>query len=331
MEITINNAILHILDSLSSLPVYSKETLELEDDKIQNFLGRHIERIFNDQSVKSGRFSENSKVKELIHNINENFIDNTISIAEILYNIMLRYMEIPSGDLLIASLSMDNRNYLFIIKLNYKEGFTHYVDYGDTGTSNKIVVNKVMFPSGTQSNIESVLIDLEDLSLKIFEREYDIEGEKILYFSRMFLGCDTELSVKESIKVIKEVAKDITKRYYDEDFEKVSQIKEAIYDNLHSGTIEVENVANTIFRNNPDVKREYMERVEEAGVNKVVDLEGKKPEKKLTVHKIKIDNGIQLDIPVDLYRDKNIIEFINNYDGTISIMIKNINKIKQGS
>lgn len=147
----------------------------------------------------------------------------------------------------------------------------------------------------------------------------------------MFLECTTDLSIKESIKVIREVAKDITKRYYDDDFNKVSAIKEAIYDNLDNGSIEVENVANAIFRNSPDIKKEYIERVEDAGVNKVVDLEGKKPEKKLTVHKIKMDNGIQLDIPVDIYRDKNIIEFMNNPDGTISIMIKNISKIRQGS
>lgn len=331
MEITINDAILHILDSTSGLPVYSQESLELEDEKVQDFIGRHIERIFNDQSVKSGRFAEDSKFKDLIYNINEDFINTTISIAEKLYNTMLRYMEIPSGDLLIASLNIEGHNYLVIIKFNYKEGYTHYVDYGDNGTLNKIVVNKVMFPSETQKNIEAALINLEDLSLRIFEREYDIEGEKILYFSKLFLQCETDLSIKESIKVIREVAKDITKRYYDEDFEKVSQIKEAIYDNLDSGTIEVENVANAMFRNNPDIKREYIERVEEAGVNKVVDLEGKKPEKKLTVHKIKTDSGIQLDVPVDIYRDKNIIEFINNPDGTISILIKNISKIKQGS
>jgi len=331
LEIKINNAILHILDSAAALPVYSQENLQLEDEKVQEFIGKHIERIFNDQAVKSGKFIENSQIKDLIKNINENFIDTSISIAEKLYELMLRYIEIPSGDLLMASLNIETHNYLIIIKFNYKEGYTHYVDYGDSGTSNKIVINKVMFPSETQKNIEAVLINLEDLSLKIFEREYDIEGEKILYFSKMFLGCDTDLSIKESIKVIREVAKDITKQYYDDDFNKVSEIKEAIYDNLDSGSIEVENVANAIFKNSPDIKKEYMERVEEAGVNKVVDLEGKKPEKKLTVHKIKMDNGIQLDIPVDIYRDRNIIEFVNNPDGTISIIIKNISKIKQGN
>ncbi len=331
LEIGINNAILHILDSTALLPVYSQQNLELEDEKVQEFIGRHIERIFNDQSVKAGRFNENSHIIEFLKNIDKDFTDVSISIAEKLYEIMLKYTEIPSGDLLIASLDMEGHHYLIIIKFNYKEGYTHYVDYGDSGTLNKIVVNKVMFPSETQRNIEAALINLEDLSIKVFEREYDIEGEKILYFSKMFLNCDTELSIKESIKVIREVAKDMTKQYYDDDFEKVSEIKEAIYDNLDSGIIEVENVAEKIFRNNIEVKREYIERIEDAGVNKVVDLEGKKPEKKLTVHKIKMDNGIQLDVPVDIYRDKNIIEFINNPDGTISIIIKNISKIKQGN
>lgn len=331
MEIRINNAILHILDSTATLPVYSSESLYLDDEKVHDFIGKHVERIFEDQGVKLGKFVASSQIKELIKNIKEDFIDSSVSIAEILYELMQKYPEIPCGDLLISLVNSENQNYLAIIKFNYKEGYTHYVDYGDSGTLNKIVVNKVMFPSETQRNIEAALINLEDLSLRIFEREYDIEGGKILYFSKMFLECTTDLSIKESIKVIREVAKDITKRYYDDDFNKVSAIKEAIYDNLDSGSIEVENVANTIFRNSPDIKKEYIERVEEAGVNKVVDLEGKKPEKKLTVHKIKMDNGIQLDIPVDIYRDKNIIEFMNNPDGTISIMIKNISKIRQGS
>lgn len=331
MEIRINNAILHILDSTATLPVYSSESLHLDDEKVHDFIGKHVERIFEDQGVKLGKFVASSQIKELIKNIKEDFIDSSVSIAEILYELMQKYPEIPCGDLLISLVNSENQNYLAIIKFNYKEGYTHYVDYGDSGTLNKIVVNKVMFPSETQRNIEAALINLEDLSLRIFEREYDIEGGKILYFSKMFLECTTDLSIKESIKVIREVAKDITKRYYDDDFNKVSAIKEAIYDNLDSGSIEVENVANAIFRNSPDIKKEYIERVEDAGVNKVVDLEGKKPEKKLTVHKIKMDNGIQLDIPVDIYRDKNIIEFMNNPDGTISIMIKNISKIRQGS
>lgn len=330
MDIRIENAILHILDSNAELPVFSQQKLNLDDEKVYDFVSKHIERIFVDQAVKTGKIEENSLIASLIKNVNEDFIDGSISIAEKLYEIMRQYLEIPSGDLLIAKVNFEELDYIAIIKFNYREGYTHYVDYGDNGTLNKIVINKVMFPSELQRNIEATTINLKDLSLRVLEKEYDIEGIKRSYFSKMFLGCDTDLSIKESIRVIRNVAKEITKEYYDDDFDKVSAIKEAIHHNIDVGTIEVENVANAMFRNNPEIRKEYMDRVEEAGVAKIVDLEGKKPEKKLSVHKLKMDNGISLDIPVDIYRDKNIIEFVNNPDGTISIMIKNISKMKQG-
>ena len=330
MDIRIDDAILHILDSNAELPVFSQQKLNLDDDKVYEFVSKHIERIFVDQNVKTGKIEEHSSILSLINGIDENFVEGSISIAENLYKIMSQYLDIPSGDLLVARVNFEDANHLAIIKFNYREGYTHYVDYGDQGTLNKIVVNKVMFPSELQRNIEAATINLMDLSLRVLEREYTIEGQKRLYFSSMFLACDTDLSIKESIRVIRNVAKDITKEYYDDDFDKVSAIKEAIYENLDSGVIEIENVANSIFSNNPEIKREYLDRVEKAGVSNVVDLEGKAPEKKLSIHKLKMNNGISLDIPVDIYRDKDIIEFVNNPDGTISILIKNISEMKQG-
>jgi hypothetical protein len=330
VEIKIENAILHILDSTGELPVFSQEIIHLDDEKIYNFVLGHIEKMFVDQGVKTGKVSENSKIPYLIKKIEDNFIDGSISIAEDLYKIMKQYLDIPSGDLLIVEVKYENYEYIAILKFNYKEGYTHYVDYGHNGTLNKIVINKVMFPSELQKNMEAVVINKNDLSLRVLEKDYSIDGIKMSYFSTMFLECDLDLSIKESIKVIRNVAKEITKEYYDDDFNKVAEIKEAIYDTLDSGVIEIENVANSIFRNNPEIKREYMDRVEGAGVPMAVDLEGKKPEKKLTVHKLKMDNGISLDIPVEIYRDRDIIEFVNNPDGTISIMIKNISNMKQG-
>lgn len=326
----IDDAILHILDSTASVPVLSREKLDLTHEKVYEYIERHIGRLLEDQSVKAGEFSEASTVKELVTKIDDDFIEGSIQIAENMYKLMLKYPEIPSGDLLIASLNIDEENYLAIIKFNYREGYTHYVDYGDNGTKNKIVVNRVMFPSEGQRNIEGALINLEDLSLKVFEKEYSIEGGKILYFSDIFLRCTTDLSIKESIKIIDKVAKDFAKEYYNDDFEKVSQIKEAIYENLDEGTIEVEEVAAAIFSTNPEIKKEYIETVMNAGVGQTVDLEGKRPEKRLGIHKFKTDSGIKLDIPIDIYKNNDIIEFFNNPDGTISIMIKNINNIKQG-
>ena len=39
-----------------------------------------------------------------------------------------------------------------------------------------------------------------------------------------------------------------------------------------------------------------------------------------------MDNGIELIVPLDVYRNGDLIEFVNNPDGTVSIMLK-ISKI----
>ena len=39
-------------------------------------------------------------------------------------------------------------------------------------------------------------------------------------------------------------------------------------------------------------------------------------------NKVKMDNGIELIVPLDVYRNGDLIEFVNNPDGTVSIMLK---------
>ncbi len=330
MEIQIRDVILHILDSNAKYPVFSQEKLDLDNMRIYDFISKHMGRIFLDQDVKIGQIKEDSQIRELIKQVEDDFIEGSIGLSKKLYDLMKKYPQIPSGDFLVGKLDFEGEEYLILIKFNYREGFTHYVDYGEEGTLNKIIVNKVMLPSELQRNMEIGAINMRDMSLRVMEKEYTIEEEKRLYFSDMFLESKTDLSPKESIRIIRNLAKDMTKEHYDDDFDKVSSIKEAIYENLDRGEIEIEDVANKVFKENPQVKREYLNKVEEAGVKKKVDLEGIKPEKRLTVHKLKMDNGISLDIPVELYRNKDIVEFINNPDGTISIIIKNIDQMKQG-
>lgn len=49
---------------------------------------------------------------------------------------------------------------------------------------------------------------------------------------------------------------------------------------------------------------------------------------KLQRQKLKLDNGIEITIPLDLFYDPDVIELSNNPDGTISVTIKNIESIK---
>lgn len=126
MEYKVVKAILHILDTNGPLPVYSQEELNFSEEAISDFIIMHVKKIYNDDTSKMGKFNENSFLLSQLININDYFIENSIVIANYLYNIMKQNSKIPSADLLVALISINNISHIAIIKLNYKKGYTHY-------------------------------------------------------------------------------------------------------------------------------------------------------------------------------------------------------------
>ena len=329
MDIQIEKAVLHILDKNASLPVFSQKYVDLDDDNVYKFISNNIKKMYDDVATKRGEFDSNSivlsKIKELT---DDNFIDVSVKIAEDLYRIIKENEDIESGDMLFAKAKIGEVDILAIIKLNYKEAYTHLADYNDTGVNNRIILHRVIFPLESVTINEGAVISLKDYSIRVTERNYLIDGEKKNYFSDIFLKCKTNLSKKESMKVINAVAKEVNKKYFDEDFEKIAKVKEAIYEEMsETGTVKVEEIAKRTFENNPEIQKEYIEEVQKAGVKPTITFYNEEPEKKFSKHKIKTDNGIELSFPIEIYKNKDMLEFINNPDGTVSILIKNVTKI----
>ena len=61
--ITINKAILHILDAHSKITVFSEEELDFRSEQVFLFLTKHIEKIFSDSNAKEGAFLPTSAFK----------------------------------------------------------------------------------------------------------------------------------------------------------------------------------------------------------------------------------------------------------------------------
>lgn len=325
MEIQIEKAVLHVLDKNSSMPIFSEELLDLTDDAIYNFISMNLKKMCDDNSTKTGKLSETNELFESIEQIDEKFVEISREIADKLYRIMMQQDSIPSADLLVAIATIDGKRMLGIVKLNYKEGFTHFVDYTNTSTSNKIIKHKVIFATEGQKTDEGVMIDLVNHKVMITEKEYLIDGDKINYFSEIFLKCKVEISKNEAVKIVNKVAKEINKKYFDSDFTKDVAVKETIHDEIQeTSKINICTIAKKAFGDNKEIQEEYIEEVKKAGVKEEITFAGEEPEKKFSKHKIKTDNGIELSIPTDIYKDKNAIEFINNPDGTISILITNV-------
>ncbi len=330
--IDIRKLIIHILDTNLQMPVLSQKESVLEDEVVQ-FVGTHIGKILCDDGLKTARFgSEESAVKDLCTRIHEDegcYVEATSQAASMLYDIMLQYPDIPSGDFVCCLFSVDEQDYLGLMKFNYKTSFIHFVDSEGGSSINSIVKQKNALPGENQKVDECIMVNLDTMEIKVLEKKYEINGENQFYLSTMLLDTVCQPSRKEKAKAFKKATESFSKKVFADDTRITQDLKSAISEQLEeSPVIELEKVAESAFGSNSDLKQSYIEHMEEAGfTDDVVEIDEATAKKVFKRQKIKTDSGIEITLPYELYKERGKVEFINNVDGTISIMIKNIGKI----
>jgi hypothetical protein len=268
-------------------------------------------------------------IAQIFTNKELDFIEKSSEMAQMVFDSLAISEDAPSGDLLVVELAeLNGTPKLGLLKFNYKPSFTHHVTYVEDKMQNNIILNKTIFPSMTQRIDECCLINLETFELEIVEKKYSFEGQKRLFFTERFLQVDPKPTVTENLKIIKKAVKEVAGRYNEEEYVSMSQTQQAIFESIEEdGIISKEKIADVVFENNESAKQEYFEIIEQTKFSEEIPSNVPKYEKKYSKQKFKLTNGIELSVPTDIFKDKELIEFINNPDGTISVMIKNVEEV----
>lgn len=188
-----------------------------------------------------------------------------------------------------------------------------------------------MLSGKTQKADEGIVVNLNNLSYEVIEKKYPFSGEKRLYFSTQVIESRPAPSLEENVRVIKKVAEKIGEKFENQKHDVIADVKEAVYDIVEeSGQIDAKVVAQKVFKDNVSAQVAFQEEVVEKGyVDQAPLLREVREitEKKYGKQKLKLSNGIELIVPLDVYRNPELIEFINNPDGTISVTIKNVDEV----
>lgn len=334
-DIRIKHVIVHILDSTIGMPVLSDTELEYGSE-IAEFLKEHIAKISSGDDAKECRFyKEESEVYQMLNAYaDEDFVTVSKDIASMLYEIMNSNIDIPPADLMVVRFKEGEDEYLALLKMNYKALYTHRtmtLEDGE-GNSNEIIRHKSILPSESQRLTEAAIIRLKDLALWVIERKYEVNGEKTNYFSFLFLKCSAHLSHKSKLSIVSKAVESIQKEGYDETerFEKQMRAKSIIQEEIEDkGGFVVEELAEKIFDQQPELKVAFQDKMEKYDMVK----EQIQPQSENTVRKYQnqhlyTDTGIEIKIPMEQYKNPKSVEFITNPDGTISVLIKNIEHLE---
>ena len=309
-DIRIKKVIIHILDSTIGMPVLSDTELEYGSE-IADFLKEHIAKISSGDDAKECRFyKEESEVYHILNSYgDEDFVAVSKDIATMLYEIMKSNIDIPPADLMAVRFKEGEDEYLALLKMNYKTFYTHRTMPSEDGegNSNEIIRHKSLLPSESQRLTEAAVIRLDDLAVWVLEKKYEVNGEKTNYFSYLFLKCSAHLSHKSKLSIVSRAVESIQKEGFDETQRFEKQMR---------------------------AKRIIQEEIEEKGGFVVEELAEKiQPQSENTVRKFQsqhlyTDTGIEIKIPMEQYKNPRSVEFITNPDGTISVLIKNIEHLE---
>ena len=327
MEIIIHQAILHVLDTTLDAPVLSGGGMELTAEKTA-YLQNHIEKLLASDEIRQCRPLPDSAFRnELEHN--QDFIDLSCRIAGVLFDYMHAHTTIPGADLAVVDFTRDGAPWLGILKLNYKNGYTHYTETVEGAPVNSIIQQRACLPTQSGKVEEGALVNLTNYSMRLLEKKYDIDGHKEFYLSTVVFQYTQAEPEKKKLQAIQEAAAQAVKDAYEDEPHADAQVAMLIANQAadNDNQVSVEQVRQQLAEEYPlaavpfDDYVEKSEVLEEAAAPVTVTPARIR---RMESRSIRTANGIEVKIPTELLNSDSELEFLHDPDGSVSLLIKNV-------
>lgn len=330
MDVYLKQAIMHVIDRGFGDPVFSQVNLDLTNINIREYLEKKIEKLVSAQS-KTGMLVADSKMAQLVKGAADNFEEVSKEISEQWFNIYKQSEDAPSADVFVVLYEDDAQPYVAMLKVDYHQGFTHLIGDQDGKLSNELIIHQSILSGKTTKADEGFSVNVDELTYQLMEKKYSFSGDKMEYLSTKVIESAPIPSLEQNVKTVKKVAEKVAKQYDVPKFEVVNQVKEAVQESIEQEqAIDTGVISKHIFKDNISAQTEFNDSIaEEVEVPKMPVSKAVQEiaTKKYGKQKLKLSNGIELTVPLDVYQNPDLIEFQNHPDGTISVMIKNVEKV----
>lgn len=322
MSIRFNQVIIHSLQLDMGQPIISNECLVLTDE-IEAFVTKKISEVFDSVDVHKCKFEsqvglvpEGDLYRLLNNGSSSNFKAISILLANKFFNYMCNYDLIENGDLVVMELERDGESFIGVLKLNHKKQYMNSIGEGE---SVRIIQGTNTYENKTK---EAALINTESLDVIML----DNSKEKYL---GLLLEVNSELSVSQKLALVEMITREVIEEHLENPTEAITILKSNIAESIfESSQVPVAQVIRDTFKEFEEVTNECIGKLEECGIGgEHISISTPKLARKYTNHKLKTNTGVEIKLPTDMMNNPNFIEMVNNPDGTISIVIKNIGQI----
>ncbi|MEG2811678.1 MAG: nucleoid-associated protein [Clostridium sp.] len=329
-DITIEKAIIHIIDSTMEEPILNSRELYLNEDTLE-FIGKHIAKASSDEEAKYAVFNGENNIKEMCRRIiyeSDAFIDVSKEIANIVFNQTKANGLIPSGDLIVVKFNCEYGRMLAIMKMIYNKTYIHSIDYVEDEMIIDIKPQFIGLPDTMQKLQKCALINFEDeYEALIVNRptRQEKDAKTLNTFSDEIMKCSLVDDKRDHTKTFAVNTEKWVRENLKEDAGKAEEFRREITSVLkNNDVIDIKEVATTIIPDE-ELAQNFVETIKDSGINKEkIEVDREWVEKKLKRKKLKIDKDMEIYINSEAYNDINRFQIKKNGDGTIDIIIRQV-------
>ena len=322
MDIYIKKAIIHQF-SPDDTELYLADKFLNITPKIEEYLRKKIERVYSDEA-KTGMFEEDSPFLDLL---TDDLLESSAAIANRWKEEFVISENQKTNDLIFIEFSKEGVDHFAFLRIALRETLIHLG--GEVDNPIKLTQNNLPgFGTGAD---EALVINLQSRKYYLIEKRIKYNGTFLNYFSDALLQVAPKISPKKSIKEIEKTANRIAENFNPDDVQFQSKVKSAIFNQLEEkNELSPEELANDLFDSNLTARLSFVDQVKEAIPEPVRfdEIDASRQLKKFENQKLSLSNGIELLVPNHVYEDAESVEFIQNDNGTYSILIKNIEDIQ---
>lgn len=332
-DVSINEAVIHILDNNSNSVVFNELELTLNDETYEYIL-KHLRKCLKSDSLKYAFFSSNNeKIKSLSEsyfNGHKSLIEISKEFAQELFSIMKSNNGIHSCDVLVVSISTEFGPMLALLKMDYVKNYIHSIDVVDqdkTGIS--IIPQLVGLPQGGSKIQKCAFIKQtrngNEFDLMVIDKQPNKSDE--MYGSSYFLdflGCYIVNNERDLTKNFSKTAEKWIEQNLRDNAPAAESIRSKIKNELNNeDTININKLSEEVLGENDEAKESFVSYMASQNIKNSIDIDKEWVIKK-DKRKLVIDNDIEISISQDTYNDKSRFEVKKNEDGSLNFLIKKV-------
>ena len=321
----IDKILIHMLDMEHSQILYSDQFIDLIEGTTE-YYDKKIEKCLTNTTIKELVVGSEHHLLQAAKNMiidDEQFIAESKKIAQDLFAVSKYVEEMPNSNILYVDCYRDGVHMIAALKLNYKYNSVSLVEEENVRITRRQVLPQI----GTAVD-EAIIIDTDHKKISLIEKKYLIDGKMDTYLNSQWIKGEEKLTDRQKISTMKKVVNKIDDIYHVNDKEALPLVKQEILERTQMGElVKPIEVVRKVMERDYQAQEESETMLKDLGIGEDDTISLNALGRSVEVVKITLDEDIQITMPVDEYVNGSTFEKKENPDGTVSIVLNNIQDI----